>query len=272
MIKGVDDLVFIRQKATKFQIPTAKSLGAPALDTDVDDSDWTTELSTGSNDESLGFGKRKLEPHPFAKRIKISKDLLNRLPGVETFVRSRLAYKFGITEEKGFLVGSGAGQPLGLFTASNDGVPTTRDVSAENSTTAPTFNGLINAKYSLKGVYWNLADWLFHRDCLKILAKIKDSDGQYIWRESVRAGEPDRLLGRPINMSEYVPNTFTAGSYVGLLGDFSNYWIADAMDMEIQRLVELYAENNQVGLIGRQSCDGMPVLAEAFARVKLAAS
>jgi len=70
-------------------------------------------------------------------------------------------------------------------------------------------------------------------------------------------------------MSEYAPNTFTTGLYVGILGDFSNYWIADAVDMQVQVLKELYAETNQTGYIGRLDTDGMPVLAEAFARVKL---
>ena len=39
-----------------------------------------------------------------------------------------------------------------------------------------------------------------------------------------------------------------------------------------KRQVELYAESNQIGLIARMETDGMPVLAEAFVRVKLAAS
>jgi len=270
ILKGIDDAVFVRQKATKFRVPAATSLGVPTMTADVADADWTTELATGSEDSSLKFGKRALYPQkPIAKRIKISNELLQRLPGIEAFVRSRLQYKFALTHEKAFLTGTGAGQPLGLFTAHADGIPTTRDVSTDNQATFPTFDGLINAKYSLKGQYWGVSDWMFHRDCLKLLAKIKDGEGQYIWRESVRAGEPDILLGRPVYMSEYVPNTFTSGLYVGILGDFSYYWIADALDMTIQRLVELYAESNQVGLIGRMSSDGMPVLAEAFARVKL---
>jgi len=270
ILKGIDDMVFIRQKATKFRVPAAISLGVPTMTADAADADWTTELATGSEDSSLTFGKRALYPQkPIAKRIKISNQLLQQLPGVEDFVRGRLIYKFGITHEKAFLTGSGSGQPLGLFTASSSGISTGRDVSTGNEATFPTFDGLTEAKYSLKGQYWNRSDWMFHRDCLKLLAKLKDGEGQYIWRESVRAGEPDLLLGRPVYMSEYVPNTFTTGLYVGLLGDFSFYWIADALDMTIQRLVELYAESNQTGLIGRMSSDGMPVLEEAFARVKL---
>ena len=271
LIKAIDDEVFIRGLATKFQVPKAQSLGAPSLDNDPADADWTTELQTGSEDSDMSFGKRKLEPHPFAKRVKISNELLRSgMMNPEQLVLSRLAYKFGITEEKAFLLGSGAGQPLGLFTASDAGISTGRDVSTDNTTTALTFNGLLEAFYSVKSAYQKNGSWLFHRDGIKMIAKLKDGNGQYIWRASVVEGRPDTIQSRPVHSSEYVPNTFTSGLYVGMYGDFSNYWIADAMDLQIQRLSELYAETNQTGFIGRASADGMPVLEEAFARITLA--
>ena len=71
-------------------------------------------------------------------------------------------------------------------------------------------------------------------------------------------------------MSEYAPNTMTTGLYVGILGDFSFYWIADAMDMEMQRVMELYSQTRQIGLHAWLETDGMPVLSEAFVRVTLA--
>ena len=270
LIKAVDDEVFIRGMATTFQVPNAQSLGAPSLDNDPSDADWTTELQTGSEDSAMSFGKRKLEPHPFAKRIKVSNDLLRSgMMNPEQLVLSRLAYKFGITEEKAFLTGSGAGQPLGLFTASDDGISTGRDVSTGNTTTAVTFDGLLEAFYSVKSAYQRNGSWLFHRDGIKQIAKLKDGNNQYIWRASVVEGRPDTIQSRPVFSSEYVPNTFTTGLYVGMYGDFKNYWIADAMDLQIQRLIELYAETNQTGFIGRASADGMPVLEEAFARITL---
>ena len=105
---------------------------------------------------------------------------------------------------------------------------------------------------------------------LKQVDKIKDGEGRYIWQESVTVGQPDRLLGFPVNFSEYAPNTFTTGLYVAMLGAFSNYWIAESLSFEIQRLNELYAATNQVGFITRAELDGMPVLEEAFVRVTLA--
>ena len=137
--------------------------------------------------------------------------------------------------------------------------------------TAITFDGLTEAKYAVKSQYRRQAKWLFHRDAVKQLAKIKDGEGQYMWQPSRVQGDPDMLMGAPLLESEYCPNTFTANLYVGLYGDLSYYWIADSLGISIQRLIELFSMSNQVGLKAMIETDGMPALAEAFARVKLGA-
>ena len=168
------------------------------------------------------------------------------------------------------MTGNGAGRPLGLFTASADGISTARDIATGNTATEIKFDGLYEAKYAVKSQYQAAAEWIFHRDAVKKIAKLKDSDGQYIWQPSVVMNVPDMLMGRPVNMSEFAPNTFTNGLYVGLYGDLKYYWICDSLNMEIQVLAELYARTNQIDYISRIETDGAPVLSEAFARVTLA--
>ena len=279
LIKFVDNIVYMRQKATKFTVANAQSLGAPSLDTDIADSDWTSELATGNEDSDMAFGKRELTPHPLAKRIKVSNKLLRAaaitsvfsntggaVGGAEGLVRDRLGYKFAVTEEKGFFTGNGSQQPLGMFTASARGVSTGRDYQT-GSTTGFTADGLVGALYNLKPQYQAKAEWFLHRDAVSKIRQLKDGIGQYLWQPGLQGGQPDTLLTRPVNQSEYVPNTFTTGLYVGMICDPSFYWICDAESMVIQRLVELYAEANQVGFIARLELDGMPVLEEAFSRL-----
>jgi len=271
LIKAVDDMVFVRTKATIHPVTGSAGMGQPSLDADPADADWTTELATGSEDSTMDFGGRLMEAHPLAKRIKISQKFL-RLSAIpaETLVKDRLAYKFGITMEKGYFTGHGAAQPLGVFTASSLGISTGRDISTDNSTTEITYDNLKEVKFTLKSQYWPRANWCFHRDAVKMISKLKDGEGRYLWEASVQAGEPDKILQFPYWMSEYAPNTFTTGLYVGILGDFSFYHIMDSLNFQLQRLVELYAETNQIGFIGRYEGDGMPVLEEAFVRVTLA--
>jgi len=273
LIKFLDDAVYIRSKATKLTSGGAQSLGCPSFDTDISDADWTSELATGSEDSSMRFGKRELTPHPLAKRVKASNKILRnaRIPGgAEGFVRGRLGYKFGTTEEAAFLTGNGSQQPLGVYTASTRGISTGRDVVCGSSTNF-TADGLIDVKYSLKAQYQSQAEWMVHRQGMKRIRKLKDGDGQYLWSPGLASNGPDTMLDRPVVQSEFNPSTFTASQYVIILGVWSFYWIVDGEDISVQRLNELYAETNQTGFIARRELDGMPVLEEAFARGILSA-
>ena len=267
LLVGLKSEVWMRQFATVFELKTALSMGIPTLDTDIADADWTTELATGS-EGTLEFGKRELKPQPLAKRIKAS-DTLMRLAAlpIEDIIRDRLMYKFAVAEEKAFLTGDGNGKPLGVFTASTNGISVARDISAGNTATAITYDGLLATKMALKEGYRRNARWMFHSDAVLQILQLKDGAGQYVLNPNLP--EADKILNMPYHTSDFAPNTFTTAQYVGLLGDFSHYWIADALDMRVQRLIELYAENNQIGFIGRKETDGQPVMGEAFARVKL---
>jgi HK97 family phage major capsid protein len=272
LIQAMDDAVVIRGLATTYRLPAAQSLGRPSLDNDPDDPEWTTELATGNTDATMSFGKRELHPHPVATKLLVSDTLLRAVPSAEQLVRERLAYKMAIKHENAFMNGDGDKKPLGLFTASADGITTARDVATSNTTTAITADNLKYVKGSLKQGYRNkpTTRWIFHRDAVTAIGLLKDNNNRYLLQDSIAEADGMRLLGIPIVESEYAPNTFTTGLYVGILGDMSHYWIADALSVRIQRLVELYAATDQVGFHVRSETDGMPDLAEAFARVKLA--
>jgi HK97 family phage major capsid protein len=270
LIAAVDDNVIIRQLATVLPVTTSDSLGAPTLDTDMTDAAWTTEVSQITSDQSLQLGNRELKPQLLSKLVKISRKLfLTSAISPESLVRDRLAIKFAAAEENGFMTGDGSGKPLGVFTPSANGINTDRDVAGGNTATGIVANGLQAAKFALKAGYRKNANWIFHRDAVAAIAQLKDTNGRYIWQPGLQAGEPDTVLGIPLRESEYAPNTFTTGQYVGIVGDFSKYWIADLLALEVQRLAELYAAANQIGFIGRKYTDGAPVLGEAFARVTL---
>ena len=272
LIAELDNTMPIRQFAKKYTLQGAQSLGFPKRTARMNSAAWGTETSAPTADTALTVGKREFKPNFATAEILVSRTLINNAPNVDAIVRGEVAYNMGELLENAYMTGDGSAKPLGLFTASANGISTARDVATGNSATAITFDGLMEAKYAIKGQYQPNLRWLFHRDALKQIAKIKDSNGQYIWQPSVADGVADRLLGIPVITSEYAPNTFTAGKYVGILGDFGYYWICDSANMELQVLSELYARTNQIDYIARLATDGMPVLEECFARVTLAKS
>jgi HK97 family phage major capsid protein len=271
LIKEIADFTFMRQKGRVLPpLKGAQSLGYPTRTAGMSSFAWGTEISAPTADTALTFGKREFKPRPGASEIIISRTLLRNMVGADALIRSEIAEDVGIGLETAYMTGDGNNKPLGIFTNSVDGIPASRDVSTGNTATEVKIDGLIEAKYSVKGQYQANAEWVFHRLVIKQLAKLKDSDGQYIWQPSITMNTPDMLLGKPVNMSEFAPYTLTTGLYAGIFGDLNRYWICDSLTIEIQVLLELSARTNQISYITRLETDGAPTLAAAFARVKLA--
>lgn len=266
LIKGLDDMLFMRQIARNVgTIGNAQSLGFPYRKTAATDANWLAEVAPATEEQTLQYGRREFKPNRMAKLMKLSKTLVQHSANADGIVRDEMLYRIGITQEKAYMTGDGSAKPLGIFVADNDGISTARDITGALTSA----DALIDMKYSLKEQYQANAEWVMHRDVIKAVAKLKGIDNQYLWQPSLIEGQPDRLLGHPVHMSEYAPNTLTTGNYAAVFGDFRFYWIVDADALTVQVLNELYAVNNQIGYLFNYFGDGAPVLDEAFARLKL---
>ena len=272
LIVALNNLVFVRGLCDVETLTEAKNLGVPQLTADVADADWTSEVPSSLTPESsLTLDRRDLSPNLLCKLVLASHRLLQASSAPEALIMQRLAYKFAVSEEKAFLTGNGSGKPLGMYYASASGIPTSRDVTAASQTVF-TADELITTLYSIPQQYQKSPSfgWILHRDTVRKCRQLKDGNGSYIWQMGIAADRPDMLLGHPCYQSEYAPNTYTTGLYVALVGDLKFYKIADVAAMEVQRLVERYADTNQIGFLGRRYLDASPVLSTAFARLKLA--
>mgnify|MGYP000119495053 CR=1 FL=1 len=276
LLKEVDDEVFIRQYAKVDTVPSADSLGIRKRTAKFSSFTWGPELQQPTEDGALKYGKRSLTPHYLSGAVPVSKDLLRRLPEFDSEIRQEIARDSGEVMEQAYLLGSGAQQPLGVFIPTADGISTNRDAST-GSTTTFTAAALIAAKYKLKAAYRRKtgsragARWLFHRDGISKIAQLSDSSVGFLMRpgRGLQDEDSDLLLGLPIDESEFCPNTFTTGKYVGLLAQWAiGYRIADALEMELEQLKELMALTNQDLYLARLKTDGQPVLEEAFVRLK----
>lgn len=273
VVQLVENFCWVNKFAQKYHAtsPTAR---IPLLSTNVANAVYgATEVTATTADTTSAFTARDMTPRVFSKLVKCSVLSLT-LSNLENIVKEQIARAFAYGGEDKWLNGAGSGstEPLGMFTASASGISTGRDVDS-GSTTSITADSLFAMKYKVKQQY--LADpstyWIFHRDAMKIIATLKDSQNRYLLSTGLD-GNPDKLLGYPILLSEYAPNTFTAAKYVGLLGPLNQYAIASTGDIEVIRLNELYAATHEVGLLARTFQDGMPVLEEAFARLITSAS
>ncbi|NFK79423.1 phage major capsid protein [Clostridium botulinum] len=206
------------------------------------------------------FSQVSIGAYKLATMIKVSEELLNdSVFNLESYIAKEFARRIGAKEEEAFFIGDGSGKPTGIFNATGGA---SLGVTAA-SATAITLDEIMDLFYSLKSPYRKNAVFTMNDATVKVIRKLKDSNGQYLWQPSVTAGEPDTILNRPVKTSAYVP-TLDTGAKPIAFGDFSYYWVADRQGRSFQRLNELYAATGQVGFKATQRVDGKLILPEAI--------
>ena len=131
------------------------------------------------------------------------------------------------------------------------------------TTTALKGDDIINLVYALKRPYRKKAAFIMNDKILATVRTLKDSDGQYLWQQSLKDGEPERLAGYPVYTSEYAPTGMIA------FGDYSYYNIGDRGTRSFKKLTELFAGNDMVGFVAKERVDGKLVLPEAVQILKI---
>ena len=122
---------------------------------------------------------------------------------------------------------------------------------------------IINLVYALKRPYRKKAAFIMNDKILAIVRTLKDSEGQYLWQQSFKDGEPERLAGYPVYTSEYAPTNMIS------FGDYSYYNIGDRGTRSFKKLTELFAGNDMVGFVAKERVDGKLVLPEAVQILKI---
>ena len=221
--------------------------------------DWVDEEGTYPLSDDT-FSQVVLGAYKLATMIKVSEELLSdSIFDIEGYVSEQFGKRIGDKEEDAFLTGNGVSKPIGILNATG---------GAEVGVTtagAATITGdeLIDLVYSLRAPYRKGAVFVLNDTTVKLLRKLKDGDGQYLWRPGITENAPDTILGHRIVTSEFMPGV-SAGNKSIAFGDFSYYWIADRQGRTFKRLNELYATTGQIGFLASQRLDGKLILPEAI--------
>ena len=206
------------------------------------------------------FGQVSIGAYKLATMIKVSEELLNdSVFNLESYIAKEFARRIGAKEEEAFFTGDGTGKPTGIFHTTGGAQLGTTTASA----TALTVDEVMDLFYSLKSPYRKNAIFVMNDATVKVIRKLKDGNGQYIWQPSLTASQPDTILNRPVKTSSYVP-TIEAAAKTIAFGDFGYYWVADRQGRAFKRLNELFAATGQVGFMATQRVDGKLILAEAI--------
>ncbi len=138
--------------------------------------------------------------------------------------------------------GAGNSTPHGITTLTSAGRTT-------SSATAITGDDFIYLMHSVDPAYRTGASFMMHDSVIMAASLLKDSQNQYLWQPGLATGTPDRLRGAPVYPNQYMDSALAASNKVALYGNFSYYKIRRVRRVFLTRLVEKYAESNQVAFL-----------------------
>jgi len=211
------------------------------------------------------FGQISLGAHKVGSMIRISEELLRDSAfDLAAYIRGEFSRRVGAAEEAAIIGGDGAHKPTGLL---HETLGAELGVTSA-AAAAITADELLDLQHSLKSGHRRRAAFLMNDATIKMIRKLKDGNGQFMWQPGLLYGQPDTLLNQRVLTSNYMPLP-TAGNKAILYGDYSYYWLADREGRSLQRLNELYAATDQVGFKITQRVDGRLILPEAVKCLKM---
>lgn len=160
---------------------------------------------------------------------------------LDQWLTGQVNEEFGRQEHIAFISGNGTNKPRGLLTyvtgGASDGVHPggNLDVETVASASGMTADELVTFTYGLPAPYRQNAAWLMNSATAATISKLKNTDGDYIWREGLIVGQPATLLGRPVEIDEGMPD-IGASAYPIAFGDFRRgYLINDRLGTRVLR-------------------------------------
>lgn len=222
---------------------------------------------TTSTDQGPTFQQFEVSIKKFQAYTKVSKDLIKDSGAdVLAFLATDGGRNLGLVEDNYFLNGLGTGlEPMGLLTAS----PTTFDVEGSTANTisntiaaAGSAPKIIAGSYQLPGQYSDGATWLMNRSIMGNIHGLVDAQSRPWWQAANIAGgsegAPPLLVNIPARTSPFMPSNGTPadGTKVLLLGDFSNYIIAERQALSVEIDESLYRASDEAGIWLRSRAGG----------------
>ncbi|AYF90873.1 phage major capsid protein [Pseudomonas sp. DY-1] len=163
---------------------------------------------------------------------------------VEAWLADELSWEFDEQEGGSFITGNGTNKPKGFLAYANSAVTdkvgtrpfgTLQFVTSGAAAALSNPDRLIDLIHSLKRGYRRNAVFLGNGLTLAALRKLKDNEGNYLWRPGLEAGEPGILLGYRYEEDEAMPD-IAADSIPLAFGDFKRgYTIADVRGTRVLR-------------------------------------
>ncbi|KPM65559.1 capsid protein [Pseudomonas putida] len=194
----------------------------------------------------------------------------------EGWLDSEVAREFAEREGNAFLLGDGDKKPKGILayalSAAKDSTRPFGTLQKLITGAAGGFTGdnLIDLVHSLKAGYRANARFMMNNLTVAYARKLKDGDGNYLWRPGLELGQPSTLLSYGITENEDMPDVAADANAV-TFGDYKRgYTIVDRIGTRVLR--DPYTNKPFVGFYTTKRVGGMLVDSQAIKVMTLSAA
>lgn len=194
----------------------------------------------------------------------------------EAWLADELAIEFSEQENLAFTSGDALKKPKGILayataaTADSARALGTLQYVLSGAAATLTPDALIDLVYALKAGYRKNASFMLNSMTIPLIRKLKDADGNYLWRPGLDAGEPSTLLAKPVVENDDMP-VVAAGSLAIAFGDFKRgYTIADVRGTRVLR--DPYTNKPFVGFYTTKRVGGGVMNSNAIKLLKIGAA
>lgn len=151
------------------------------------------------------FGSATLKAYTYRTPIiPVSLELLQDSAfDLDALLSGLLADAFGRGINEHPTIGDGTGKPTGIVTGATD-------CGATPAAASLTLDDIIDLVKSVDSAYARNGKFMFNKNILWELARIKDLEGRYIWQQSARDGLAPSLFGKPYIINDDVAERLSA--------------------------------------------------------------
>lgn len=256
LLDALKDFGGMREVATVIRTEKGNALNFPTSDGTTEVGEIIAENITATALDPT-FGVKSLPVFKYSSKVAaVPWELLqDSSVDIEAFVNNRLVTRLARITNTHFTIGTGTGQPTGVVVAATNGVTA---ANATSQVTAILYDSIINLIHSVDPAYRAMGNCRFMMNdaSVKIVRQIKDTQGRPIFvpgwdnthgKDPFMA--PDSLCGFPIKINQDVP-VMAASAKSMLFGDFSYYYVRDAMEISMFRFTDsAYTIKGQVGFL-----------------------
>lgn len=227
---------------------------------------WEGEVET-SGESDPDFAQLEIFVSGLRTYTDVSVNLLeDSAVDLDAELSDALAQDFGKKEGTAFVNGTGVKQPRGIMVHPSVGYVPGGDA---NNLLA---NSLIDLFYTLPLFYRGAGAWMMNSTTVGAVRKLTTTTGYPLWVDSLAAGSPPTILGRPVIEAIDMPD-IAANAFPIVFGNFNSaYRIYDRVGLTLLRDPFTQATNGLVRFHARRRVGGDVVLPEAILKLKIATS